>query len=136
MDDPLWKQCASWLCRLSVLPSNHKITWKDATIQDLAYTLRDGVSLKTEAKSKTTEQGTRFIPQVLLCHVASTLNPGSVDMRAVNQRPQSARFLCLKNIRIFLHACLSIFEVKETDLFQVKRLSLSSRVGVLYLRSN
>lgn len=120
MDEPLWKQCASWLCRLSVLPSNHKITWPDATIQDLAYTLRDGVS-----------RNGRYWPgacfsissprQVLLCHVASTLNPSSVDMRAVNQRPQSARFLCLKNIRIFLHACLSIFEVKETNLFQVRK---------------
>ncbi len=74
----LWKQCASWLCRLEVLPRNHLITWPEATIQDLAYALRDGV---------------------LLCHVAATIDAAAVDMRTVNQRPQMAQFLCLKNIR-------------------------------------
>ncbi len=74
----MWKQCASWLCRLEVLPSNHQITWDDAGIQDLAYALRDGV---------------------LLCHVAAAIDPNAIDMKVVNQRPQMAQFLCLKNIR-------------------------------------
>ncbi len=97
----LWKQCADWLCRLEVLPGNHRITWPDATIQDLAYTLRDGV---------------------LLCHIADSLDPNSVDMRVINQRPQMAQFLCLKNIRHFLHACSASFGLRETDLFQAGML--------------
>ena len=103
-EKPLWKQCADWLCQLEVLPSNHRIMWPDASIQvnvenmnyfrfnvksplfyiqivrkymignqkftsiqDLAYTLRDGV---------------------VLCHIAAALDPASVNMKNVNQRPQ------------------------------------------------
>ena len=36
---------------------------------------------------------------VLLCHVANALDAAAVDMKKVNQRPQMAQFLCLKNIR-------------------------------------
>ncbi len=121
----LWKQCAGWLCRLEVLPANHRITWPDATIQDLAYALRDGV---------------------LLCHVAAAIDAAAVDMKVVNQRPQMAQFLCLKNIRLkkpyllcllfydsqqkcpsfvsrhFLQACVVHFGLKETDLFQPSML--------------
>lgn len=99
--EPLWKECADWLCRLQVLPDNHRILWPDATIKDLAYTLRDGV---------------------LLCHIATTLDNDSVDGRNVNQRPQMAQFLCLKNIRMFLAACRDSFLLKETDLFQPSML--------------
>ena len=74
----LWRQCAGWLLRLEVLPENHRVVWPDATIEDVAYTLRDGV---------------------LLCHVANAIDPAAVDMKKVNQRPQMAQFLCLKNIR-------------------------------------
>ena len=35
----------------------------------------------------------------MLCHVANALDPAAVDMKKVNQRPQMAQFLCLKNIR-------------------------------------
>ena len=33
-----------------------------------------------------------------------------------------AQFLCLKNIRTFLSTCSSVFEIKETDLFQASML--------------
>ena len=33
-----------------------------------------------------------------------------------------AQFLCLKNIRTFLSTCTSVFELKETDLFQASML--------------
>jgi guanine nucleotide exchange factor VAV len=33
-----------------------------------------------------------------------------------------AQFLCLKNIRAFLHACSGVFGIKETDLFQPSML--------------
>jgi len=95
--EPLWKACADWLCRLEVLPENHRILLPDANIEDLAYALRDGV---------------------LLCHVASTICPEAIDQRNVNQRPQFAQFLCLKNIRVFLTACRDGFNLAETDLFQ------------------
>ncbi|XP_059086195.1 protein vav-like isoform X2 [Tigriopus californicus] len=97
----LWKQCADWLCRLDVLPKNHMITWPDAKIKQLAFTLRDGV---------------------LLCHIAKKLDETSIDIRNANLRPQMAQFLCLKNIRLFLISCGSSFGLKETDLFQPQML--------------
>lgn len=101
-NEPLWQQCAAWLCRgVGVLPENHRIVWPDASIQDLAYTLRDGV---------------------VLCQVAASLVPESLDMRNVNQRPQMAQFLCLKNIRVFLTACEDVYGLQQTDLFQPKML--------------
>ena len=116
----LWKQCGDWLVRLGVLPSNHRyheilnffwqkiitsynfrITWPDATVQDLAYALRDGV---------------------LLCHLVHSIDPDTVDMKQVNQRPSLAQFLCLKNIRLFLSTLTRSFEMSETDLFQPSML--------------
>jgi len=97
----LWKQCGAWLVRLDVLPSTHRISWPDATVQDLAYALRDGV---------------------LLCHLLHTIDNTTLDMKQVNQRPALAQFLCLKNIRLFLAACTGYFEMRETDLFQPSML--------------
>ena len=97
----LWKQCGEWLVRLGVLPASHRITWPDATVQDLAYALRDGV---------------------LLCHLLHSIDPTSIDMKLVNQRPALAQFLCLKNIRLFLSALTRSFEMSETDLFQPSML--------------
>ena len=100
-EDLLWKQCADWLCRLQVLPTNHRIVSPDSSVLELAYTLRDGV---------------------VLCYVLSSLNPDSIHMKNVNQRPQMAQFLCLKNIRTFLNSCSEFFQLKETDLFQPSML--------------
>lgn len=74
------------------------MTWPDASINDFAYALRDGV---------------------LLCHVVHTIDQEALDIRLVNQRPQMAQFLCLKNIRIFLSACSLFFGIKDSDLFEV-----------------
>ena len=79
-----WRSCASWLLQLEVIPKNHRVMTPDATFQDLAYTLRDGV---------------------ILCHMASTIDESSINPRAINHRPQLAQFLCLQNIRHFLTAC-------------------------------
>ncbi|XP_023329833.1 guanine nucleotide exchange factor VAV2, partial [Eurytemora carolleeae] len=97
----LWKQCGDWLVRLQVLPPNHRICWPDATLQDLAFALRDGV---------------------LLCHLVHTIDPSTLEMKLVNQRPALAQFLCLKNIRLFLTSCSKYFDMKETDLFQPSML--------------
>lgn len=93
----MWQSCAKWLCALDVLPVNHKVMMPDATFQDLAYTLRDGV---------------------VLCHIASTLDETSIPSRLVNYRPQMAQVLCLKNIRLFLSACKKSFGLKDPDLFE------------------
>ena len=44
-EEHTWQSCAKWLCALDILPSNHKVMMPDATLRDLAYTLRDGVLL-------------------------------------------------------------------------------------------
>lgn len=68
--EELWRECASWLTRCGLLRTDHKANWPQSTIQDLAYTLRDGV---------------------LLCNLINVIDPGSVDMKDVNQRPQMAQ---------------------------------------------
>ena len=78
-----------------------RITWPDDSVQDLAYALRDGV---------------------LLCHLVHSIDPDTLDMRQVNQRPSLAQFLCLKNIRLFLSTLTRSFEMSETDLFQPSML--------------
>ena len=101
MSEHLWKQCARWLCALEVLPSDHRVVQQDTRIEDLAYTLRDGV---------------------VLCHILATIDPSSINLKEVNQRPQMARFLCLKNIRIFLSTCNTYFHLKESELFEPSML--------------
>lgn len=96
-----WKDCAEWLIRCEVLRPDHKANWPDAKIEDLAYTLRDGV---------------------LLCNLLNTLEPGCIDMKDVNQKPQMARFLCLRNIRTFLQTCQDVYGLKESDLFEPSML--------------
>jgi len=96
-----WKECANWLTRCDVLRQDHKANWPEASCSDLAYTLRDGV---------------------LLCNLLNTLDPGCIDMKDLNQKPQMAQFLCLRNIKIFLQACHDIFGLKEGDLFEPSML--------------
>lgn len=97
MANDLWRECSSWLTRCGVLRPDHKANWPEATLSDLAYTLRDGV---------------------LLCNLLNTLEPGCFDMKDVNQKPQMAQFLCLRNIKTFLQACQDVFGLKECDLFE------------------
>ncbi|XP_072935337.1 protein vav [Epargyreus clarus] len=99
--EELWRECASWLTRCGLLRHDHKANWETSTIHDLAYTLRDGV---------------------LLCNLLNTLHPGCIDMKDVNQRPQMAQFLCLRNIKVFLRTCHEVFELRETDLFDPSML--------------
>ncbi|KAK2870250.1 hypothetical protein Q8A67_024642 [Cirrhinus molitorella] len=92
-----WRQCALWLINCKVLPPNHRVTWESAQVFDLAQTLRDGV---------------------LLCQLLNNLRPQSINLREINLRPQMSQFLCLKNIRTFLHACSEIFSMKKSELFE------------------
>lgn len=113
-NDELWRECAVWLTRWEVLRNDHRANWPQATIVDLAKTLRDGV---------------------LLCTLLSKIDPGCIDMKNVNLKPTMAQvscflllifsilkqiilqFLCLRNIDIFLKTCVSSFGLKESDLF-------------------
>ncbi|XP_041736191.2 guanine nucleotide exchange factor VAV3 isoform X2 [Coregonus clupeaformis] len=92
-----WRQCASWLINCKVLPPDHRVTWESAQVFDLAQTLRDGV---------------------LLCQLLNNLQPQSIDLKAINLRPQMSQFLCLKNIRTFLAACCETFGMKKSELFE------------------
>lgn len=94
--EDLWRECANWLTRCDVLRSDHRANWPTAGIVDLANILRDGV---------------------LLCNLLNILDPGCIDFKDVNQKPQMAQFLCLRNIQTFLHTCKDIFGIKESDLF-------------------
>lgn len=72
MENEIWRECTSWLTRCGALRPDHKLNWSDSTISDFAYTLRDGV---------------------LLCNLLNILDPGSFDMKDVNQKPQMAQVI-------------------------------------------
>ncbi|XP_071569039.1 protein vav isoform X2 [Temnothorax nylanderi] len=92
-----WHECASWLTRCGALRADHRANWPQATAFDLAYTLRDGV---------------------LLCNLLNIVDPGCIDMKDVNQKPQMAQFLCLRNIKVFLSVCSSVFGLSDSELFE------------------
>ncbi|XP_076228297.1 vav guanine nucleotide exchange factor isoform X2 [Nomia melanderi] len=96
-----WHECAKWLTRCGALRADHKANWPEATAVDLAYTLRDGV---------------------LLCNLLSTVYPESIEMKDVNQKPQLAQFLCLRNIKLFLAACSAFYGLSNSDLFEPSML--------------
>ncbi|XP_058795791.1 protein vav isoform X2 [Phymastichus coffea] len=96
-----WQDCASWLIRCGALRADHKANWPNATAVDLAYILRDGV---------------------LLCNLLNTIKPCCIDSKDVNQKPQMAQFLCLRNINAFLSACTKSFGMSESDLFESSML--------------
>lgn len=96
-----WQECASWLIRCGALRADHKANWPTATAVDLAYILRDGV---------------------LLCNLLNTIEAGCIDSKDVNQKPQMAQFLCLRNINAFLSACTNVFGLSESDLFEPSML--------------
>ncbi|XP_028410970.1 guanine nucleotide exchange factor VAV2-like isoform X2 [Dendronephthya gigantea] len=95
----LWLMAKNWLASTNVLPQGHRCYDSNPTVFDLAHSLRDGVAL---------------------CQVANCLRPYSV--RDINLKPQMSPFLCLKNIRAFLHACEKHFGLKESVLFDAHEL--------------
>uniref|UniRef100_A0A8D8M153 Protein vav n=2 Tax=Cacopsylla melanoneura TaxID=428564 RepID=A0A8D8M153_9HEMI len=99
--DNLWRECASWLTRCGVLREDHKANWPDASMSDLALTLRDGV---------------------VICNLLNNLDPDCIDMKEVNQKPQLAQFLCIRNIKTFIQVCRNYFDIAEHDLFEPSML--------------
>ncbi|XP_022668184.1 protein vav-like isoform X2 [Varroa destructor] len=101
-DDTLWREAVRWLVDLDMLPKDHIVMAPDAGVEHLAYTLRDGV---------------------VLCNLALQLQPGCIDHKDMSQRPQKSQFLCNKNIRAFLQALSTSFDLKSpSDLFEPEML--------------
>lgn len=91
-----WRECCKWLTRVGLLSPDHRTNLPQATIKELAYTLRDGVQL---------------------CRLTNLICPGSLDLKEISQKPQMAQFLCLRNIRTFLGVCKTVYELKDQELF-------------------
>lgn len=68
--EELWRKCAHWLTGLELLRKDHRANMPDATIVDLANTLRDGV---------------------ILCLLVPKLDPGCLDVKDVNLKPTMAQ---------------------------------------------
>ncbi|XP_022919863.2 protein vav isoform X1 [Onthophagus taurus] len=96
-NDEFWKECTDWLIRWGILRPDHQANLPDANIGDLANTLRDGV---------------------ILCKLLNKIDPQCIDMKLVNLKPAFARFLCLRNIGLFLNACKNSFLISDHDLFE------------------
>ncbi|XP_065334269.1 protein vav isoform X1 [Cloeon dipterum] len=97
----LWHHCARWLTQCGLLRGDHKANWRDSEVGELAFTLRDGV---------------------ILCSLLNVLDPGCIDLKQVNQKPQMAQFLCLRNIKTFLSVCKEAFHLEDQDLFEPEEL--------------
>ncbi|XP_055534796.1 protein vav isoform X3 [Wyeomyia smithii] len=95
--EDLWRECAAWLTRCSVIPADHKANQPDSDIKTLAVILRDGV---------------------LLCNLLNFLDPSLFDTKDFNRKPQMAHFLCIQNIKLFLDICKTNFGLKDADLFE------------------
>lgn len=95
-----WLLCARWLneCRCLPAPVQQRLVTNELTLSEFANALRDGE---------------------ILCILANYLIPGSVDVTQINKRAHNSQMLCLKNIRLFLDACISpaFFNLNESDLF-------------------
>lgn len=95
-----WKKAANWLLQCEVIMKDHRIMSPSADTIDLLMNLRDGV---------------------LLCQLLNHLHPRAVNLLEINYsqgRTQMSQFLCIRNIRIFLQACTTVFKLPQSDLFE------------------
>ena len=65
-----WKEGAEWLAKIGLIGQDHILNSSSAQMFDLAKFLRDGV---------------------MLCKILFILDENSIDMSAINQRPQNAQ---------------------------------------------
>lgn len=94
-----WQMARNWLSSLAVLPDFHRASFPNASVFDLAQSLRDGV---------------------VLCQVANRLRPNSVP--DINMKPQMSPFYCMKNIRNFVASCERDFGLTQEALFDASEL--------------
>lgn len=100
MAKPHWKQCVDYLEKLNIIPYNHQILTSE-NIVDFVNLLKDGV---------------------ILCLLANTLDKNSINLNEVTQRPKNSTFLCLKNVQLFLDACVNYFNLDPNSLFRPDNL--------------
>ncbi|XP_055347401.1 protein vav-like [Paramacrobiotus metropolitanus] len=98
----LWQDCAEWLVQCQVLPPNHRVTWPNAQLLDLARTLQDGA---------------------ILCQLLHILKPGCINLKDANLAPKLSEFACLKNARLFLDTCRAQFGMRPNQLFEPTMLA-------------
>ena len=95
-----WRQCVDYLEKLNIIPFNHQILNSD-NIVDFVNLLKDGVCL---------------------CLLANTIDKNSINLNDVCMKPKNSTFLCLKNVQLFLDACLNQFNLDPNDLFKPDNL--------------
>uniref|UniRef100_A0A0N4Z4G8 Protein vav n=1 Tax=Parastrongyloides trichosuri TaxID=131310 RepID=A0A0N4Z4G8_PARTI len=100
-NDELWRQAVEWLISCKVLEHNNSLTTSDAEAKDLAFALRDGV---------------------VLCNLAHKLYNRSLDYTKICKKTTMSQFYCIENIKLFLDACVKIFDMKEENLFEPEEL--------------
>ncbi|XP_066961659.1 protein vav-like isoform X3 [Macrobrachium rosenbergii] len=103
-----WRECCEWLSKIRLIRDDHLLRSPNAQLIDLCKFLRDGV---------------------MICKILHILDEDSIDLRTINQRPQNAQFLCMKNIGIFLQTCTRKFDLNKEDLFEPPMLFELSDIG-------
>ncbi|XP_068239226.1 protein vav isoform X3 [Palaemon carinicauda] len=103
-----WRECCEWLFKIRLIRDDHLLRSANAQLIDLCKFLRDGV---------------------MICKILHILDEDSIDLRTINQRPQNAQFLCMKNIGIFLQTCTRKFDLNKEDLFEPPMLFELSDIG-------
>lgn len=100
MAKPHWKQCVDYLEKLNIIPYNHQILSSE-NIVDFFNLLKDGV---------------------ILCLLANQIDRNSINLNEVCMKPKQSTFLCLKNVQLFLDACVNQFNLDPNDLFKPDNL--------------
>jgi hypothetical protein len=77
-----WRECSAFLTRVGLLSADHRANSVKATARDLAYTLRDGVQL---------------------CRLLNLIQPNSLDLKDINQRPQMAQVSTVRLSSLYIH---------------------------------
>ncbi|KAK3872573.1 hypothetical protein Pcinc_022351, partial [Petrolisthes cinctipes] len=96
-----WRECCQWLSCIGLISQDHLLNTQVAKLTDFCRFLRDGV---------------------MPCKLLHIIDSDSIDLRSINQRPQCAQFLCMKNIGIFLQTCEKKFGLSKDDLFEPENL--------------
>lgn len=65
-----WRECVKWMMECGVLDVTHRVGEENATLNEFAMILRDGV---------------------LLCMLCNRLSPNCIDTKDLQQRPQMAQ---------------------------------------------
>ena len=100
MAKPHWRQCVDYLEKLNIIPLNHQILSSE-NILDFHTFIKDGV---------------------ILCLLANTLDKNSINLNEVCMKPKNSTFLCLKNVQLFLDACVNHFSLNPNALFKPDNL--------------